>query len=608
MHRIPSAKSPAYRRPAESGAATVPVVLVLPDPAAVDLHGAMAGGRPLSPRQCQILYWAARGTLLDTVAERLGMAAGDVLEAIAPLSEAGLVAVRSPPRAAPRRDTLPRLWAEAVSKHPERPFLLPSASTPLDYGTAARRVEQIARRLAAAGLGKGSRILLHAEAGVEAALLFWAAMRLGIVVVPVDTAWNEAALLRAMQAVRPALVFADVPRAAAARTGGRPLVVLEADGTGLPEPPASRFADWLASGGGSISEPPVGEGDPAAILFTSGSTGEPRGVELTHGSLVRTARVLAGTYRIGRADRLLSLADLHTVSGLRNPLVLGVLAGAACVLPRGAERRDPAAAAGLCRRAGVTVLTTVPACLRAFAGAAARLPHGALGGLRLILSTGAALPPATAERLRGLTDAPVHTYYGLTETCGVCVAVPPGALAEGSIGVPLGMVAQVVDDDGAVLPPGEAGELRLYGANLARVVVGDPPDLRDGWLYTGDVAVRHADGHLTLVGRRREAVKTPRGDLLTFAEIERVLERDPAVAEAAVCALRDGEGDERTLAFVRLMEGVAEDGVAGRLMQRMLVAFGPGGAPMGVRIVADFPRGANGKVRRHALLDADPGR
>ncbi|PWC52355.1 AMP-binding protein [Azospirillum sp. TSO22-1] len=589
MHRIPQAKAPVYRRPTEAGAPAGAAALTVPDLDALDLHQGRAGGRDLRGRQVEILYWAARGATLDDTAARLGLSPGAVLEEVAPLSEAGLVALRPAPRAAVRRETLARVWAEAVAKHAGRPFLLPSGGAPLGYAEAGRRVEAIARRLAAAGLSKGSRIVVQAEPGVETALLFWAAVRLGVVVAVVDTAWSEAALLRALHAVRPALVFADAARAGRARAGRRPLVVLDA-----PHGAPDRFAAWLA-GEGSDVEAQVGEDDPAVILFTSGTTGEPKGVELTHGALVRTARLLAETYGIRAGDRVLTLAEGHSVSGLRNPLVLTALTGAAAVLPAGAERRRPAAAVELCRRAGVSVLSTVPACLKALAAAGQPLE-----GLRLILCTGAPLPVAAAERLRALTPAPVRGYYGLTETAGVCVVEPPGGAAEGALGVPRGVVAQVVDSEARVLPPGAVGELRLYGANVATRFVGSAEALRGGWLYTGDLACWR-DGQLALLGRVREAVKTPRGDLLAFAEIECVLERDPAVAEAAVRAVRDADGGERTLAYLRLVPHVAEGGVVARVMQRALEAFGPQGAPAAVRVVVDFPRASNGKVRRDTL-------
>ncbi len=571
------------------------------------------GALSLSARQCAALYWAGRGLTLEDIADRLSSTAGDVLEHIAPLAAMGAVTLRPTDSGVSLAgDTLPALWDAAVATHGDRPFLVPpGGGAPVTYREAGRRVEAIMRRLAAARLPKGARVLIHAEPGVDAALLVLACTRLGLVVVPVDSAWGETAILAAIGLVRPALVFADTRRAGTARASGRPAVIL-GSGAGV-DAPALGFADWLASGGpaGLPTEPPD-DRDTAAILFTSGTTGDPKAVELSHGSLVRTARLLAGVCALTAGDRLLTLAEFHTVSGLRNPLLVAAAAGAATVLPTAAERAHPRRLADLCARERVTVLGAVPAALKGLAAAVGTIAPGALGGLRLVTSTGAELPATTVERLRALTEAPVMTYYGLTETGGVC-ALGAAGRADGAIGRPADAVLQIVDPDGAPLPPGAAGELRVYGANLMTghhrpSHHGRPePDLRfrrDGWIYTGDLALREEDGTIRLTGRARDLLKTARGDRLHLTEIDRLLERDPAVAEAVACVLRHGMGGEdRVLAFVRVMDGMDPKPVVERLKQRALAALGHRGAPLDIRVRDDFPRAANGKVRRAALLD-----
>lgn len=609
------------------------------DPACgVDLHLAVATGPEgplaLTARQCAILYWAGRGLALDRIAGRMALDVGEVLEHLAPLAAVGVVGLHrcestvTPIAAASATrsmdgDTLPGLWAAAIAAHGDRPFLVPpGGGAPLPYREAGRRVEAIARRLAAARLLKGTRVALYAEPGPDAALLFWACARLGLVVAPVDSAWDEAAFVKALDLVEPALVFADARRASAARASGRPTVVVDGPTRAVAEPPAQDFADWLHAGGwaGPLTEP-AGETDPAVILFTSGTTGDPKAVELSHGALVRAARLLAGVGALCAEDRLLTLSEFHTVSGLRNPLVLAAAAGAATVLPTAAERHHPVSLAALCAREGVTVLSAVPAALKGLAAAANRIGPEAMRSLRLVMSTGADLPAATVDRLSALTEAPVMTYYGLTETGGVCAlgaaGVSDSELGGASIGLPADAVLQIVDPDGTPLPPGEAGELRIYGANRMirhhRRPDLDARALRDGWIYTGDIATRRPDGTLLLLGRARDRLKTARGDRLHLSEIERLLERDPAVIEAAACIAPDTDGvadglggdesGDRALAFVRLADGAEPNAVVERLKHRALACLGHRAAPLDIRVRTDFPRAANGKVRRHALLE-----
>ena len=578
--------------------------VALTDGVHADLHRAILGGpnvqRALTPRQCQILHWAERGATLARTAEALGLTQADLLAHLDPLLADGLARLIPGTPAPP--DTLASLWDEAVQAFGPRPWLIPADDAPsITFAEAAERVDALARLLTAAGLKRGDRLLVHTAPSADAALLFWACARLGIVYAPMDSAATPDAVRRALDLAQPALVCADAPRAGGLEAVGAPVMVLG-------HPLADTRTDL---------PPPPAEDDIAVILFTSGTTGEPKGVELSQGALTRSARLLAESYGINSTDRLLSLGEFHTMSGLRNPLIVTAAAGAACVLAVEGERRHPIGAVDLCRRRGVTVLSAVPAFLKMLSGMAVRLEAGAFGPLRLILSTAADLPPELSAAIRAVTGAPVLNYYGLTETCGACTLVTPADAdrAQGSIGTPAGAVCQIVADDGLILADDEAGELRVHSANLMAGYHRRPDltatMLRDGWLYTGDLAVRRPDGHIVLVGRRRDIIKTARGDLLALGAVERLLEEDPAVEEAAVCGSRDERGDERLTAFVRLIANTDAAQTVPRLKARLAERLGPRIAPREVHVLADFPRGANGKVLKHKLMEdfqSDDGR
>ncbi|MBP2312893.1 class I adenylate-forming enzyme family protein [Azospirillum soli] len=570
--------------------------LALADGVEADLHRAILSGpnvkRALTARQCQILHWAERGATLVRTAEALGLTQAELSVHLNPLLADGLARLIPGTPAPP--DMLTSLWTDAVQAFGFRPWLIPSDDAPsLTFAEAAERVDVLARHLTAAGLTRGDRLLAHAAPSVDAALLFWACTRLGIIYAPVDSAAPADAVRRALDLAQPALVYADTPRAGAFNAGGIPVMVL-----GTPVLPPD-----------TDLPPPPDEDDIAVILFTSGTTGEPKGVELSQGALTRSARLLAGSYGLNPMDRLLSLGEFHTMSGLRNPLIVTVAAGAACVLAGEGERRHPIGAIDLCQRRGVTVLSAVPAFLKMLSGMAARLEPGAFGPLRLILSTAADLSPELSAAIRSITGAPVLNYYGLTETCGACTLVAPADAdrAQDSIGTPAGAVCQIVAEDGRILADDEAGELLVHSANLMAGYHRRPDltatMLRDGWLYTGDLAVRRPDGHIVLVGRRRDIIKTARGDLLALGAVERLLEEDPAVEEAAVCGTRDARGDERLTVFVRLTANADAAQTIPRLKVRLAEQLGPRTAPRDLHVLADFPRGANGKVLKHKLTE-----
>lgn len=571
--------------------------VTLADGFQADLHRAVLTGasvrHALTPRQCQILHWAERGATLARTAQGLGLAHADLLAHLHPLLDAGFAHLTSVEPAPP--DTLTALWANAVRAFGPQPWLIPSDddAPAVTFAEAAERVDALARHLTVAGLKRGDRLLVHAVPSADPALLFWTCARLGIVYAPLDSAATADTVRRALDLAQPALIYADAPRAAALDAAGVPVMV---------------FGHPLATTNSPLPPPPA-EDDIAVILFTSGTTGEPKGVELSQGALTRSARLLADSYGLNPADRLLSLGEFHTMSGLRNPLIATVAAGAACVLAGEGERRHPIGAIDLCRRRSVTILSAVPAFLKMLSGMAARLDPGDFGPLRLILSTAADLSPDLSATIQSITGAPVLNYYGLTETCGACTLVPPhdADRARGSIGVPAGAVCQIVADDGRIVGDGETGELRVHSANLMAGYHRRPDltrtMLRDGWLDTGDLAVRRPDGHILLVGRRRDIIKTARGDLLALGAVERLLEEDPAVEEAAVCGSRDERGDERLTAFVRLTAGADPTQAIPRLRARLAERLGPRVAPRDLHALADFPRGANGKVLKHKLKE-----
>jgi acyl-coenzyme A synthetase/AMP-(fatty) acid ligase len=223
------------------------------------------------------------------------------------------------------------------------------------------------------------------------------------------------------------------------------------------------------------------------------------------------------------------------------------------------------------------------------------------------------LPPTLAERLRGLTAAPICDYYGLTETCGGCLFVRPGeqGLARGTIGRPRGVIAQIVNEQGELVPGQGVGELRIYSENVMSGYYREPEltraILRDGWLYTGDLVSRRSDGRLILHGRKRDVIKDARGDLIYLGEIEAALERDAGVAEAAVCSYRDPQEEEQLAAFVRARPGIVQESeLVNRLRHMLLASLGARKVPQRIVVVADFPRCGNQKVDKAQLVGGLP--
>jgi len=509
-------------------------------------------------------------------------------------------------------ETIGALWADAVTRHADRGLLLDEASGErMSYAEADAVVGRIAARLAAAGLRRGERIAVCSPQHAEAALLFWAAMRLGLVYVPLDPQLPGGALSGILARLAPRLVFLGTTTACPPEVDQAQAVHFDApDGTARS---GRSFADWLETmpdpGPATpalIEETAVAPDDPAVILFTSGTAGPPKGVVLSHAALHRSGALMAETYRWRADDLLFSPGDFHTMSGLRNPLVASLHAGAGLLLAGPQPRSSALGVAAAIVQHGVSLLATVPALLRQFLLLQERGSVG-LGRLRAVLCTGSTLTPSVAAAFTAAYHVPVWNYYGLTETAGLCAGVTPGAAAPpDSFGLPLGCRMRIIDDNGRDLPPAQAGELLVASDRLMTGYFDDPAAtaavLRDGWFATGDLVRRDAQGFLFLLGRRSDAIKDARGELVHPEAVERVLEEHPMVAEAGVCGIRDADGTERLHAgIVQRAGGIPE--LWRELRELVLTRLGPTRLPAQFRQLPELPRGVNAKLNRRRLAE-----
>ncbi|MDB5101591.1 MAG: hypothetical protein JWM80_6012 [Cyanobacteria bacterium RYN_339] len=559
--------------------------------------------------QRQLLYWAERAVPLEALPTRVGRAESDVRAAVASLVELEL-AQAVPVSAAMARlyafyagrdaeapSTFPALWERAGARYGAQPLVVaPDGRGDFSFTDAEDVTSGLAAFMTA---HKIRRVALVARPHVEYLLAVWACLRAGVVVAPLDAEAPRAEVLGLLERLEPDLVFVDEARLSLARGQAARWVVFDEDD--VASAPAQAFAEvlqpWLGQAAPACD---VAADDVAVVLFTSGSTGRAKGVELTQGALCRSAALMArvGGWREG--DRLLSQAAFHSMSGFRNPAVAALASGATVVVPV-LEDLHPVAVMARCAAERVTVLGTVPAFL---AGLGDR--PLARHNLRLALVTGARLAPEVAARAEATLGVPVVDYFGLTETAGICASAAPEAVREpGAVGRPVGAIAAIVDPTGEPVAPGEVGELWIYGDNLMRGYFRDPEltaaAFQDGWLRTGDLARSDGAGGIVLVGRRDDRIKTVRGELVYASEVADALAAHPGVAEVAVVPYTGAEGYQHLAAFVvpaaaELPETTLRDHVAARCGIHKVPAL--------IRQVTTLPRGGSGKVRTADLLES----
>jgi malonyl-CoA/methylmalonyl-CoA synthetase len=492
-------------------------------------------------------------------------------------------------------DTLPRAWASHFESDPGRAMLWEERRGWVTAGDLDRATRRVAARLAAAGLRQGDRIVLSAATSVELVEAHVAALRLGLVVVPANTAYREREIAHLVGDAGPrAAVVDDTDRAGWIRRAGPDVIIVGPD-VDLPE------------GGGA---PPVldeaAPDNPAILGYTSGTTGVPKGAVLSHRNLLASSESVRRAWRWTADDRLVLALPLFHIHGLGVGLQGTLLAGASAVL---LPRFDPDTVLDAAAAHDATLFFGVPT-MYARLAASARL--GELGRLRLCVSGSAPLPPAVFDRLAEGSGQRILERYGMTET-GMNVSNPyDGERRPGTVGFPLpGVDLRLAARGTGGVPPTTAagaapvsGEVHLRGPNVFAGYWRQPEATAaaftaDGWFRTGDVGEHDPDGYLRLVGRARELIIT--GGLNVYPrEVEDVLLEHPAVAEVAVAGLPDAEWGEVVTAWVVAAPGsdrpAAEDltGFAADRLARFK-------CPRRVVYVDALPRNALGKVLRHEL-------
>jgi malonyl-CoA/methylmalonyl-CoA synthetase len=340
----------------------------------------------------------------------------------------------------------------------------------------------------------------------------------------------------------------------------------------------------------------------AMMVYTSGTTGRPRGVISTHANLDAQIGALVQAWEWSAADRVLLVLPLHHVHGIVNVVCCALWSGATCEMPSGF---DAGATWDALASGRLTLFMAVPTIYRRLIAAydaadpasQAALREGSRG-LRLMVSGSAALPVQTLERWREITGHTLLERYGMTEL-GMALSNPlRGERRPGFVGTPLPQVeVRVVDDRGDSVPDGTPGELEVRGPNVFLEYWRRPDAtreaFRDGWFRTGDTAVKE-NGSYRLLGRSSVDILKTGGYKVSALEIEEVLREHPSIAECAVVGLADPEYGERVAAAVELRPGAS-------LSLDELVAWGkarlaPYKVPRAMRAVQALPRNAMGKV------------
>ncbi|MFE5808604.1 long-chain fatty acid--CoA ligase [Streptomyces sp. NPDC056491] len=472
--------------------------------------------------------------------------------------------------------------------------------TTLTYAELDDASARFAAVLHGRGVRPGDRVAMTVPNVPLFPVVYYGILRAGGVVVPMNPLLKarEAAYVLRDCGARVAVafpLFAQEVATAAAELGTECLVA---------EPQA--FRELLTA-----AEPLSGlvdreDGDPALILYTSGTTGAPKGAELTHGNLVSNTAATAETLiRVGPDDILFGGLPLFHAFGQTCALNAAMAAGATLTL---LPRFDPRRALEVMHRDGVTVFLGVPTMYSALLHA--ELPDGFdASRLRLAVSGGAAIPVEVLHGFERRFDATVLEGYGLSETSPVASFNHPDRPRKaGSIGVPIrGVEMRLVTESGSEAGPGEVGEIAIRGENVMKGYFNRPEEtseaVRDGWFHTGDLARVDEEGFYFIVDRKKDLII--RGGYNVYPrEVEEVLYEHPAVAEAAVVGVPHEVHGEEIAAVITLREGAGATAEEIRAHIKERVAAYK--YPRIITFTAELPKGPTGKILKREIVVTRP--
>lgn len=481
-------------------------------------------------------------------------------------------------------------------EYADKPLLQSQNLPTITYGEAYERSGRVANVLKGAGLKAGDRVSVQADKSPDYLFLYLACLRSGLVFHPINPAYRQQELQHLLQDAEPSVFVTSAEsgeqEALSQALGAAKILHLTTGQTGLGAPADDAFGEFE-----SVS---LSKSDLAALLYSSGTTGKPKGVMLTQENLASNTQALVRAWDFSHQDVLLHALPVFHVHGLF--IALG------CVLLSGASMR------WLDKFQADRVIEELPHCSVMMGVPTyysrlledSRVNRDSVHHIRVFVSGSAPLHPAVSNSFKERTGHRILERYGMTETSVITTNPLKQERRPGTVGKPLGDISvRVASDDGVTLSSGQTGGVQVKGPNVFAGYWKLPDKTRqeftdDGYFKTGDLGVWDADGYLSIVGRSKDLIIT--GGLNVYPkEIELFVDTCEGIQESAVIGVPHSDFGEAVVAVV--VASAADHPTSEVLMQRCKQNLAGFKVPKRVVFVSELPRNAMGKVQKNQLRD-----
>ena len=496
---------------------------------------------------------------------------------------------------------------ECIEHHadasPERTFLIaPEVDKSLSFAELKAATDELGQQLDQLGIGQGAKVAFLLNNGYWTLRLFLGVMANNRIIVPLNAVAGTVQLVHVLDHSDTEVVFVapeyrDKLAEIMAQVD-RPIRVIETTDEDGP--------DWPASTQAVASPPAPSADDTALLLYTSGSTGLPKGAMISHRAVTSGGRNVVEGHQLGPEDRALCVLPVYHINGAMVTVSAPLYSGSSVVMPRRFSAKEYWR---LVAEHECTWSSIVPTIIKYLLDRAGQEPYEfgsdpRLARFRFARSASAPLAAATLAEWEQVFRVPMIETLGLTETAGTVASnpLPPAPRKPGSVGIPFGNEIIIVNGEGQECTAGEVGELLIRGSNLLELyyknVEATDASIKEGWFYTGDLGKKDEDGYIFITGRSKELIIRG-GENIAPREIDDVLYKHEAILEAAAVGVDDDNYGQEVVACVVVRDGYS-------CSEDELKAFceaGVGGykCPKIIYFFDDLPKGPSGKILRLKL-------